>query len=207
MLQLATLRQHLPKAGLLIAAAALSALGILAARSWLEAHDAAVHLAATLDAQKQIVAQADERERQRAASLAATLATITQAKRQVYTPARAAAEIPQLLPPLPEPVKIEIPAPTPEQPEPPAAATVPQDDLKPIYDALQDCRACQASVAATRDDLTDERDKLGAVTAERDAAVRAAHGGGFWSRLRRNTKWFVIGAASGAIATAAAHTR
>jgi hypothetical protein len=98
---------------------------------------------------------------------------------------------------------LEIPPPTLELPEPPAAATVPQANLKPIYDYLQDCRACQASLTVTRENLLDERAKLAALTAERDAAVRAARGGGFWSRLRRNTKWFVIGAAAGALATAA----
>ena len=39
--------------------------------------------------------------------------------------------------------------------------------------------------------------------AERDAAIRAARGGGFWSRLRRNAKWFAVGAATAALATKA----
>jgi len=203
MLQLATLRRRLPAAVIVIAAIALLAMGILAVRSWLAARDAAVHLAATLEAQEQILAQANERQRQRDAVLSTTLAGIAQAKRRVNTPAQAAAEIPQLLPPLPAPLLLEIPPPTPELPEPPAAATVPQADLKPIYDYLQDCRACQASLTVTRDNLVDERAKLAALTAERDAAIRAARGGGFWSRLRRNTKWFVIGAAAGALAATA----
>ena len=203
MLQLATLRRRLPATLLVIAAIALLLLGIIAARSWLAARDAAVHLAATLEAQEQILAQASERQRQRNAALSTTLAGIAQAKRRVNTPARAAAEIPQLLPHLPEPLLLEIPPSTPEQPEPPVAAIVPQADLKPLYDYLQDCRACQASLTVSRDDLADERAKLAALTAERDAAIRAARGGGFWSRLRRNTKWFVIGVAAGALAAAA----
>jgi hypothetical protein len=84
-------------------------------------------------------------------------------------------------------------------------ATVPQADLKPIYDYLQDCRACQASLSATRDNLTDEQTKLAAVTTERDAALKAARGGSLWSRLSHNTKWFLLGAAAAALATAATH--
>ncbi len=203
MSQLAFLKRHLTATLLATAATGLLGLGVVAARSWLAAHDAAVHLAATVEVQEQVRAQASERQRQRNAELTTTLAGIAQAKRRVNTPAKAAAEIPQLLPPLPEPLVLEIPPPTPEQPEPAAAAIVPQADLKPIYDYLQDCRACQASLTVTRDDLVDERAKLVALTAERDAAIRAARGGGFWSRLRRNTKWFVIGAAAGALAAAA----
>ena len=205
MLPIAKLRSYLTRTTLVIALAALLALAALAARSWLEAHDASIHLAAMLEAQHQILADADQRQRQRDASLTATLNGITQAKRRVNTPARAAAAIPQLLPPLPEPLRVEIPQTTPDQPGPPATATIPQVDLKPIYDSLQDCRACQASLAAARDDLGDERTKLAALTAERDAALRAARGGTFWSRLRRNTKWFALGAAAGALATAARH--
>jgi len=203
MLQLATLQRRLPATLLTVTATGLLVLGILAARSWLAAHDAGVRLAATLEVQEQIRAQANERQRQRNAALSTTLAGIAQAKRRVNTPAMAAVEIPQLLPALPEPLILEIPPSTPAQPEPPAAAIIPQADLKPIYDYLQDCRACEASLTVARDDLVDERAKLAALTVERDAAIRAARGGGFWSRLRRNTKWFIIGAAAGALAATA----
>jgi hypothetical protein len=101
MLPLAILRRHLGGTLLLASTVTILGLAILAARSWLAAHDAAVHLAATLEAQERVLAQATERQRQRDAELAAALAGIEQAKRRVNTPARAAAEIPQLLPPLP----------------------------------------------------------------------------------------------------------
>ena len=203
MLQFATLKRRLPATLLTVTATGLLVLGLLAVRSWLAAHDADVRLAATLEVQEQIRAQANERQRQRNAALSTTLAGIAQAKRRVNTPAMAAVEIPQLLPTLPEPLMLEIPPSTPAQPEPPAVAIIPQADLKPLYDYLQDCRACEASLTVARDDLVDERTKLGALTVERDAAIRAARGGGFWSRLRRNTKWFIIGAAAGALAATA----
>jgi hypothetical protein len=203
MLTLAALRARLPGTLILTVAGALSLLAVLAGRSWLAAHDAAVHLAATLEAQEQVLAQANERQRQRDASLATALAQINAAKRRVDTPAKAVAELPQVLPPLPEPIEIQLPPPTLEHPAPPALATVPQVDLKPIYDYLQDCRACQVSLAATRDNLTDERAKLAAVTTERDAAVRAVRGGSVWSRVAHNAKWLAIGAAAATLAIAA----
>jgi chemotaxis protein histidine kinase CheA len=94
-------------------------------------------------------------------------------------------------------------------PAPPATLRIPQQDLKPLYNELEDCRACQASLAAVQSDLTDERTQLAATAAERDAALKSAKGGSFWTRLKRGAKWFAIGAATGtalgAIATHAAH--
>ena len=197
------LRRLLPSTLILVVIAATTLAVLLAGRSWLAAHDAAIHLAATLKAQEQVLAEANQRQRERDASLAAALAQINAAKRRVNTPAQAAAAIPTALPPLPEPLELQLPQPTPELPVPPAVATVPQADLKPIYDYLQDCRACQISLAAERENLTDERAKLAAVTTERDAAIQAARGGTFWQRLKRNAKWFALGAAAAAAAGAA----
>jgi hypothetical protein len=210
MLSLASIRRCLPSTSttVLIALSALLAGGVIQVRSWLAAHDAAIHLAATLEAQEQLVAQANQRQRERDNSLAKTISSIAQAKRRVDTPAKAAAAIPDVLPPLPAPLHLQLPAPTLQEPQPPAlpppaVATIPQVDLKPLYDYAQDCHACQASLAVADDNLEDEKAKLDAVTAERDAAVRASKGGGFWSRLRHNAKWFALGAATGALAAAA----
>jgi hypothetical protein len=203
MLSFASLRGRLASALTLAVIAALALLALLAGRSWLAAHDAAIHLAATLKAQEQVLTEANQRQRERDASLAAALAQINAAKRRVNTPAQAAAAIPDALPPLPQPLELQLPPPTPGLPDPPAVATVPQADLKPIYDYLQDCRACQISLAATRENLTDERAKLSAVTTERDAAIQAARGGTTWQRLKRNAKWFALGAAASAAAAAA----
>jgi hypothetical protein len=117
-----------------IIASALLIGSFLAARSWLAAHDAAVRLAATLEVQEHIRAQASDRQRRRNAVLAETLAGIGRAKRRVDMPALAALEIPQILPALPQPLLLDLYASTPEDPEPPATALIPQSDLKPIYD-------------------------------------------------------------------------
>jgi hypothetical protein len=81
---------------------------------------------------------------------------------------------------------------------PPAIIRVPQEDLKPLYDAVEDCQACQAKLAAAQGDLSDERSKFAAATAERDAAIRVARGT-FWTRTRTAAKWIIIGAAAGAV--------
>jgi hypothetical protein len=79
-------------------------------------------------------------------------------------------------------------------------AILPLEDLKPLYDFAIDCKACQAKLAATQADLTDERAKTAILTRERDEAVHVAKGGSLLRRIARNAKWLAIGAAAGAIA-------
>ncbi|HEY0701636.1 MAG TPA: hypothetical protein VGD60_02615 [Candidatus Acidoferrales bacterium] len=90
-------------------------------------------------------------------------------------------------------------------PESPTSAEIPAADLKPLYDYVQDCRACQAELSAAKQNHVDDSAKLAALTRERDAALTAAKGGTFWRRLRRNVTWLAIGAATGAAIAAAAH--
>lgn len=87
------------------------------------------------------------------------------------------------------------------------AAQIPSADLKPLYDYVQDCRECQAQLAAAKQNASDDASKIAALSRERDAAITAAKGGAFWRRLRRDALWFGVGAALGAAAgcTAARH--
>jgi hypothetical protein len=87
------------------------------------------------------------------------------------------------------------------------AAQIPIADLKPLYDYVQDCRACQAQLAAAKQNQSDEATKIAALTRERDAAITASKGGTFLRRLRRNALWFAVGAAVGAAAGAAARNK
>jgi len=87
----------------------------------------------------------------------------------------------------------------------PVIANIPQQDLKPLYDYLEQCQATTLDRDAARKDLTDAQTQVTALTQAKDAAVASAHGGGFWKQLRRGAKWFAIGAAVGAAAGAAAH--
>ena len=87
------------------------------------------------------------------------------------------------------------------------AAELPPADLKPLYDYVQDCRACQAELAVAKQNAADDAAKIAALTAERDAAITASKGGTFWRRLRRNAMWFAIGAAAGSVAGHSAASR
>jgi hypothetical protein len=85
------------------------------------------------------------------------------------------------------------------KPVAPDGAFIPRADLKPLYDFTLDCQACQAKLSAAQNDLVDERQKTAALTKERDDALRVAKGGSAWRRLGRAAKWFILGAAAGAV--------
>jgi hypothetical protein len=89
-------------------------------------------------------------------------------------------------------------------PSNPSSARIPMTDLKPLYDFVQDCRACQAQLAVAKQDRLDDAEKLAALTRERDAAVIGSRGGSFWRQLRRNATWFAIGATAAICAGKAA---
>lgn len=91
--------------------------------------------------------------------------------------------------------------------EVPAAPDVkiPSADLRPLYEYMLDCKACQAKLSATQADLADEKSKTASLTQSRDAAMKTAKGGSILQRTLRAAKWFAIGAAAGAIAAKATH--
>jgi len=84
-------------------------------------------------------------------------------------------------------------------------AEIPSADLKPLYDYVQDCRACQARLAAATQNAADDASKIAALSRERDAAVTSSKGGSFWRQLRRNALWLAVGAGAGAALGYAAH--
>ena len=224
----------------LLAIAAAAVAGVFGFRSWLEARDDRMRMAATLASQGSIIAAAEKREQDRAQELAATLKQIEELKRSVQTPQQVLREIPQFLPPLPQPLETigarGTPASAPEAGRPAGAAAaataqatpapmakpsalpdtpakagevtspdvrVPSADLKPLFDFVQDCRACQAKLNAAQQNLQDERATSAALKKERDAAVKAAKGGGVWTRTVRAAKWLAVGFAVGYLSRSA----
>jgi hypothetical protein len=153
---------------------------------------------------KQLLAAADARQHDRDAQLAQTLATLAAEKRTIVTPAQIIRDLPAQLP-LPSPIVLQSAPASPNSPEPKTNAIIPAEDLKPLYDFAIDCKTCQAKLATAQSDLTDERQKTAALTHERDDALRIARGGNAWRRITRAAKWFLIGAAAGAVAAKAAH--
>ena len=85
-----------------------------------------------------------------------------------------------------------------------SAAQIPAADLAPLYEYVQDCRACQLQLTAAKQNATDDAAKIRALTREREAAVTAAKGGSFWLHLKRNAHWLAIGAAIGVVTSTAA---
>ena len=179
-------------------------------------------LASELAATKQLLAATDARQHDRDAHLAKTLAALAVQKRTIVTPAQIVRELPHEIG-LPAPIVLQSspsasvrPAQTGEHPagsemskghanSAQMQAVIPAEDLKPLYDFTIDCKACQAKLSTAQGDLTDERKKTAALTHERDDAVRMAKGGSPWRRIARAVKWFLLGAAAGAVAAKTAH--
>jgi len=205
---------------LLKLAAIATAIALLVAviEAWRADRRDRAQLAAELATTKQLLTQADARQRDRDAQLNQTLAALAEQKRALVTPAQILRELPKEIP-LPAPITLE-----PDQtaplgarfsaspsasasadggallaPQAPAGAFIPRSDLKPLYDFTLDCQACQAKLSAAQGDLADERQKTAALTKERDDALRVVKGGSTWQRVGRAAKWFLIGAAAGAV--------
>jgi hypothetical protein len=181
---------------------AVSLLGVaLVAGAWRSARHDSQQLAAVLAAQNNAIQQASDREKQRDVQLTAALAAIQAQKRDVHTPQQAASQLADVLPALPLPVFIRTPnLSTPSPPGESAAAeiAIPELDLLPLYNGLQDCRASTLRNETLQKDLADEKSISAALRRERDAAETVSHGGRFFTRLKRAAKWFAIGAAAGA---------
>ncbi len=202
--------------------------------AWRAEHQDRAKLAADLATAQQALNQADSRQHDRDSQLLQTLSTLAADKRNVITPQQILRALPQQIP-LPAPITLtqsptaNQPSSKAEstnansQTSPDASATgnitrsktsgnitapsavIPAEDLKPLYDFAVDCRACQAKLAASQADLTDEQTKTATLVKERDAAIRTAKGGSALRRIARAAKWFAIGAAAGAIAARTAH--
>jgi len=172
--------------------------------SWRADRRDRAQLASELAATKQLLTAADARQHDRDTQLAQTLATLAAEKRTVITPAQIIRELPTQIT-LPSRITLQTAPVLPNSPTPKTNAVIPAEDLKPLYDFTIECKACQAKLATSQSDLADERAKTTALTRERDDALRIARGGSAWRRITRAAKWFLIGAAAGAIAAKAAH--
>lgn len=178
-------------------------LAIIVVRSRDAARQAAGQMSVIFRQQQPLIAQANEREQQRDRTLVKSLGKISQATRVSKNPQKIVEALPAAFSALPQPLSVTLPPATSDEPAPPAVITVPRDDLAPLFDHLQDCLACQQQLAVAQQDLRDERAKVSALVIERGAAVKAAHGGGFWSHVRNGAKWFAIGGVVGALAASA----
>lgn len=198
-----------------MAAATIFALGGtgIALSAWRGAHDAWVQAQGTIREQEQTVRQAKQsaariasEEKRRDEAEAAQLAGMKKQVERLKSTREIAAWLPKQVP-TPEPVKIKVPQATKTSPTPAAVATIPQPDLPALRDYVESCKVCSVKLHAAQQDLAAQKqqlqlagERLSAVEKERDAALKAAKGGGFWHRMKNEFKWFVIGAGAGAAA-------
>jgi len=206
-----TLRSWLKGAAVVIAVV----LGLSVYFAWRGAQQEQAQLKEAMQAAQKALADADARQQSRNAELGQMLAQLNAKKSSIQSPAQIVKALPDVLPlPIPltlsaQPAGAGLPATQggPKQPvEPPnPKVQLPAEDLKPLYDFAVDCRECQAQLAAAQGNLKDEQTKTQALSRERDAALQAARGGSVMRRVVRAAKWFVIGAAAGAVAAKLAH--
>jgi hypothetical protein len=203
-----TLRHKLEIAGAVLA---LLIIGVVY-RAWLADHEERIKLAATLEAQKQVMAEVDKRETVRADALKQSLAELEDLKKRTQTPAQVVRALPNVIP-LQQPITLNLPAavaasdPTkaglkPDAPVP-QTATIPAADLKPLFDFAATCKECQAKVLTLQQDKADDAVKIGALVKQRDAAVIVAKGGTKWQRIKKAAMYLGIGTAVGYAAKAA----
>lgn len=196
-----------------LAAIALALILVTAlASAWRSVRRERLQLQQQLADTQHALADAAAHQRDRDAALAATLAAIDRQKASVRTPRQVVQKLPEVLP-LPAPIEWPQRLPAPAEPKnppykdqnPAPALRLPSEDLKPLYDFALGCQACQARLRTAEADLLDEQTKTEALRRERDSALRAARGGSALQRVGRAAKWFLIGAAAGALAASARH--
>ena len=161
-----------------IAALAVFCLAAIVVRSRNASRQAASDMRLAFSPQKTVLDRANKRERQRDALLGKNLAEISRAKRAAKKPSDIVQRLPAALRPLPRPLSVSFAPRGTDSAEAPAIITVPREDLKPLFDRLQDCRACQEQLAAAQQDLSDERAKVSALT-----IGRCRRESGSWRRI------------------------
>ena len=75
-------------------------------------------------------------------------------------------------------------------------AKLPLQDLKPLFDFVQECRSCNAELDAARKRAAEDSVKMTALTRERDLAVHAKTAS-LWRRIRQDAVLFGFGAIAG----------
>jgi len=108
-----------------------------------------------------------------------------------------------------QPITVTVPPPTLDQPQPQARAELPAVDLPQLKLYVEECETCRINLETKGKDLgyAEQQQRLlkaqlDSVSRERDTAIRAAKGGSFWQRFRREGK-SALGAGAGAAAGAA----
>lgn len=202
--------KHKILAGSLAAATIL--IGI-AFRSWIAEHDARLK-AETFSRVDEKVAETSASEIKalqdqitaRDVQTAATLESMKQLVSKVQTPQQISTWIPQQLP-TPTPITVNVPPSTAANPMPNAIASIPQEDLPSIRDAIAGCQECKVRLSAAQADSAAKDQQLkqagAALSAKQDEVDnwKKAARGTFWSRTKSALKYIVAGGVIGVAVT------
>lgn len=110
---------------------------------------------------------------------------------------------------LPAPVTVTTPPATPENPHPAPVVTVPKEDLGAVATYTKECESCKIEVAALRGNLADRLKEMQLAENQIERLKRenadllkpVKHG--FFRDLKKEAKWFAIGAVAGGAALCA----
>lgn len=150
---------------------------------WQVAHDA------LLKAEDQIKSAETDRTAE-LATLQTKLEAIKHDQAVTKTPEQVIAKLPQYIP-LPAPLQ-RLPRDngnTAGAGQAPSIA-IPPADISPLFSFATECQACKLKLQA-------DQAQIAQLTTERDAALKAAKGGGFWRRTGTALKWLGIGVGVG----------
>ncbi|HKQ87272.1 MAG TPA: hypothetical protein VJS43_10965 [Candidatus Acidoferrales bacterium] len=197
----------------------------LSVDSWLASRDAQRQFKTAFAVEQKLIAESDVTKRQQENALTNLLREIENLKEKTRTPSQVVKELPKYLP-LPAPITISRPqqddcveqaqgtatttdsAVSRNEPSIDSApsssmlrtrnldAKLPVQDLRPLFDFVQDCRTCDAELDAARKKAAEDTVKITALTRERDLAIRAKTGS-LWLRIRQDAILFGFGAIAG----------
>jgi hypothetical protein len=171
----------------------------------LQEHDARIRAEITTAAQKPNIQQGQAEVKQgqvdeakAISDLKTEIARLEGQRTVVITPQQAAQQIPQVIPNLPAPVKVE---PTPTAADPKAQSIViPQEDLQALQNYRINCdensarlAACTLGQEALKTQLEGTTGELTATAKQRDMWEATAKGGTFWHRFVGGAKKVGIG--------------
>lgn len=190
---------------------------VIIGRAALASHDTQLRAETQQQTQKEAFQQAQQSiDQARAAEqkaqddLQTKLAAIAKQRTVIVTPQQAVQALPQIVPNLPQPLKVE-PAPTPENPKA-QEIVIPQADLQAFKDYKLDCdaskaeaSACALKTQAQKVQLEDKDEQLTIANTERDSWKAAAKGGTTWQRVGSTAKKVGIGIVIGVVTGLAIH--
>jgi hypothetical protein len=193
-----------------VLATCIAALSAFAYVNWDSNRKTQEKLRATLSHDERFVADANKSISDRDTSLRAALEQIATFKKKNQTPGEVVKQLPNYLR-LPRPITISATPPSAMttveatfsksgqiiQSATPLVGSIPSEDLKPLFDFVQDCRTANVKLEIANQDSADYVKQMVALRSERDVTISALKEGGVFKRLKHDVVWLLAGAVVG----------